>query len=177
MIHTVKRKPTDERHLETVSGPGTGSFDYEDVIVKKPWGYEYLVFENAHVAIWMLQIVRQRRTSMHCHPRKRTGLVLLSGEAQFHHLEGSIALGRMNAVNIDANTFHSTEATSLLPIRPVSEDGIWVLEIETPPLKEDLCRMSDAYGRAGATYEGANQMVSGPGEILKLAEPEEGERF
>ncbi len=177
MIHTVKKKPTDERHLETVSGPGTGSFDYEDVIVKKPWGYEYLAFENAHVAIWMLQIVRKRRTSMHCHPRKRTGLVLLSGEAQFHHLEGSIALGRMSAVNVDANTFHSTEAASLLPIQPVSENGIWVMEIETPPLKEDLCRMSDAYGRAGATYEGANQMVFEPSEILKLAEPEEGERL
>lgn len=177
MIYTVKKKPTDERHLETVSGPARGSFDYKNVIVKKPWGYEYLVFENAHVAIWMLQIVRKRRTSMHCHPRKRTGLVLLSGEAQFHHLEGSIALGRMNAVNVDASTFHSTEAASLLPIHPVSEDGIWVMEIETPPLKEDLCRMSDAYGRAGATYEGAGQMVFEPSDILKLAEPEEGERL
>ncbi len=177
MIYTVNRKPTDERHLEVVSGPERGSFDYQDVIVKKPWGYEYLVFENEHVAIWMLQIVRKRRTSMHCHRRKRTGLVLLSGEAQFHHLEGSIALNRMNAVNVDASTFHSTEAASLLPIQPVSEDGIWVLEIETPPLKEDVCRMSDAYGRAGATYEGVNHMVFEPSEILKLAAPEEGERL
>jgi len=177
MIYTVTKKPTDERHLATVSGPGRSSFDYRDVIVKKPWGYEYLVFENEHVAIWMLQIVRKRRTSMHCHPRKRTGLILLSGEAQFHHLEGSIALSRMNAVNVDPRTFHSTEAASLLPIHPVSEDGIWVMEIETPPLKEDLCRMSDAYGRAGATYEGTNEMVFEPSEILKLAEPEAGERL
>ncbi|MEN6336460.1 MAG: thiamine pyrophosphate-binding protein, partial [Phycisphaerales bacterium] len=148
---------------------------YEDVIVKKPWGYEYLVFENEHVAIWLLQIVRKRKTSMHCHPRKRTGLILLSGDARFHHLEGSIPLGRMGVVNIEAGAFHSTEAANDLPIDPVSENGIWVMEIESPPLKEDLCRMSDAYGRAGAMYEGADHMVPHPTEILRLHEPEEGE--
>jgi len=176
MIYTVNRKPTDQRKLEVVSHPDRRRFDYRGVIVKKPWGYEYLVFENEFVAIWMLQIVRKRKTSMHCHPQKRTGLILLSGEAKFHHLDGSIALSRMSAVNIDAKTFHSTEASSLLPIHPVSEDGIWVMEIETPPLKEDLCRMSDSYGRAGETYEGAGQMVFQPKEILRLAEPAEGDR-
>jgi len=176
MIYAVNKKPVDERNIAKVTVSGEHSRDYEDVIVKKPWGYEYLVFENEHVAIWMLQIVRKRKTSMHCHPRKRTGLILLSGEARFHHLEGSIALNRMSAVNIDSSTFHSTEAASLLPINPVSENGIWVMEIETPPLKEDLCRMSDAYGRAGATYEGAGQMVFQPKDVLRLAEPERGDR-
>ncbi len=81
----------------------------------------------------------------------------------------------MGVVNIEAGAFHSTEAASTLPIDPVSENGIWVMEIESPPLKEDLCRMSDAYGRAGATYEGADHMVPHPTEILRLQEPEEGE--
>lgn len=179
MIHTVTRKIADERHSgqsDGVARCAVQSAPYEDVIVKKPWGYEYLVFENEHVAIWMLQIVRKRRTSMHCHPRKRTGLILLSGDAKFHHLEGSISLSRMGVVNIEAGAFHSTEAASDLPIDPVSENGIWVMEIESPPLKEDLCRMSDAYGRAGATYEGADHMVPHPTEILRLQEPEEGDR-
>ena len=191
MIHTVARKAADEQrngpadvsvgcamHTKSTADGGNGvhGTPYEDVIVKKPWGYEYLVFENEHVAIWMLQIVRKRKTSMHCHPRKRTGLILLSGDAKFHHLEGSIALSRMGAVNIEAGAFHSTEAASDLPMDPVSENGIWVMEIESPPLKEDLCRMSDAYGRAGATYEGADHMVPHPTEILRLEEPEEGER-
>ncbi len=178
MIHTVTRKTADEQHSGQTEGSARCAVrgaPYEDVIVKKPWGYEYLVFENEHVAIWMLQIVRKRRTSMHCHPRKRTGLILLSGDARFHHLEGSIPLSRMGVVNIDAGAFHSTEAASVLPIDPVSENGIWVMEIESPPLKEDLCRMSDAYGRAGATYEGADHMVPHPTEILRLQEPEEGE--
>lgn len=178
MIHTVTRKIADEQHIGQTDGSARCAVrgaPYEDVIVKKPWGYEYLVFENEHVAIWMLQIVRKRKTSMHCHPRKRTGLILLSGDARFHHLEGSISLGRMGVVNIDAGAFHSTEAASVLPIDPVSENGIWVMEIESPPLKEDLCRMSDAYGRAGATYEGADHMVPHPTELLRLQEPEEGE--
>ena len=191
MIHAVTRKSIDEQHIgrthasvgygvhawgsRSMIKSGVHSTPYEDVIVKKPWGYEYLVFENEHVAIWMLQIVRKRRTSMHCHPRKRTGLILLSGDAKFHHLEGNIPLGRMSVVNIDPGTFHSTEAASMLPIDPVSENGIWVMEIESPPLKEDLCRMSDAYGRAGATYEGADHMVPQPKEILRLQEPEDGE--
>jgi len=190
MIHTVTRKLADERHSGQAVAPvrcavytnpgserenGVHGTPYEDVIVKKPWGYEYLVFENEHVAIWMLQIVRKRKTSMHCHPHKRTGLILLSGDARFHHLEGSIPLGRMGVVNVEAGAFHSTEAASDLPIDPVSENGIWVMEIESPPLKEDLCRMSDAYGRAGATYEGSDHMVPHPTEILKLEEPEEGE--
>ncbi|MBP8909972.1 MAG: thiamine pyrophosphate-binding protein [Phycisphaerae bacterium] len=178
MIHTVTKKIADEQHgghADASTRCGVQSALYEDVIVKKPWGYEYLVFENEHVAIWMLQIVRKRRTSMHCHPRKRTGLILLSGDAKLHHLEGSISLSRMGVVNIEAGAFHSTEAASDLPIEPVSENGIWVMEIESPPLKEDLCRMSDAYGRAGATYEGFDHMVPHPTEILSLREPEEGE--
>ncbi|MEN6576880.1 MAG: thiamine pyrophosphate-binding protein [Phycisphaerales bacterium] len=190
MIHTVTKKTADEQHVGRVSGSagcavrtdtaseggiGAHGTPYEDVIVKKPWGYEYLVFENDHVAIWMLQIVRKRKTSMHCHPRKRTGLILLSGDAEFHHLDGSIPLGRLSAVNIDAGTFHSTEAASSLPIDPISENGIWVMEIESPPLKEDLCRMSDTYGRAGATYEGADHMIPQPREILRLPSLEEGE--
>lgn len=176
MIYRVPKKAVDDNYIKEESRKETGSFDYGRVIVKKPWGYEYLVFENDFVAIWMLQIIRKRKTSMHCHPRKKTGLVLLSGHATFHHLEDTIAINRMNAINIEAGAFHCTEATSSLPIHPISENGIWVMEIESPPLKEDLCRLSDAYGRAGASYEGSSHMVFEPQETLRLEEPLELER-
>ena len=29
---------------------------YEKTIVKKPWGYEYLVYQNDKVALWFLYI-------------------------------------------------------------------------------------------------------------------------
>jgi len=146
---------------------------YHNAIVKKPWGYEYLAFENEYVAIWILHIIRKRKTSMHCHPRKKTGLILLSGTATFRHQNGSIELQALDGVVIDKGTFHLTEATSSLPMVPVSENGIWVMEIESPPLKTDLVRIGDEYGRAGVSYEGINQMVFNPSHCLTLAEPSE----
>ncbi|MBF0588886.1 MAG: hypothetical protein HQL53_07150, partial [Magnetococcales bacterium] len=174
MIYTVPRTSVDDPHIQDDAAPDEDPFDYSGVIVKKPWGYEYLVFENRHVAIWMLHIIRTRKTSMHCHPRKRTGLILLSGRAAFHHLKGDVELTAHDAVNIEAGAFHCTEAASALPIPPVSENGIWVLEIESPPLKKDLCRLKDAYGRAGASYEGTSNMVFEPKETLKLDSPTAG---
>ena len=55
---------------------------YDSTIVKKPWGYEYLAYENNHVALWLLYIKHTHSTSLHCHPNKTTGLILLDGEAE-----------------------------------------------------------------------------------------------
>lgn len=137
----------------------TDPVDYSQFIVTKPWGYEFLVFENEHVAIWMLHLVRQRKTSVHCHPNKKTSLVLLSGEATFSNLETQIKLAPMDGLIIAEGAFHSTEASSDLPIKPMSENGIWVMEIESPPMKTDLVRMKDAYGRKGKQYEGKRNWV------------------
>lgn len=147
------------------------ALNYEDAIVKKPWGYEYLVFENEFVAIWMLHIVRKRKTSMHCHPGKNTGLFLLSGSATFYSLEGSIELTPLDSVMIRQGVYHCTEASSTIPIDPQSENGILIVEIESPPIKTDLVRMDDEYGRAGTSYEGVDQMVFKPKECLKFKLP------
>ncbi|MFH1798605.1 MAG: thiamine pyrophosphate-binding protein [Candidatus Omnitrophota bacterium] len=145
--------------------------DYSKVIVKKPWGYEYLVFKNEFVAIWMLHIVRKRRTSMHCHPAKRTGLVLLSGKAKFHTVDKEIELDMLEGVVIEKGVFHSTEAFNPLLMNPQSENGIWVMEIESPPLKTDLVRMKDKYGRAGTSYEGTEHMVHKTSQRLRFGMP------
>ncbi len=175
MLYKVSKKPSDEKYIRDERVNDSDSFDYSKVVVKKPWGYEYLAFDNDFVAIWMLQIIRKRKTSMHCHPRKKTGLILLSGHATFHHLDGDIEINGWDAINIQAGAFHSTEASSSLLIHPISENGIWVMEIESPPFKKDLCRMADAYGRAETPYEGTSQMVFEPNETLNLLEPQEPE--
>jgi len=149
--------------------------NFDNAIVKKPWGYEYLVFENNYVAIWLLQIIRKRKTSMHCHPKKKTGLVVLSGTANHYNLEGKIELNPLDAVVIEEGVFHSTEAFSHLPMIPHSENGIWVMEIESPPLKTDLIRVRDEYGRAGASYEGLDNMVFEPKECFKFKVPKPNE--
>ena len=40
-------------------------------IVKKPWGKEYLIFQNNVVDIWLLSIEPGKNTSLHCHPTKK----------------------------------------------------------------------------------------------------------
>jgi acetolactate synthase I/II/III large subunit len=180
MIKSFKIKTSDkklisdnrETMLESEVRAKHDPFDYSNVIVKKPWGYEYLVFENEFVAIWMLHIVRKRKTSMHSHPQKRTSLILLAGNATCSHLEGLEKLNPMQGIVIDEGVFHQTEASSELPMDPQSENGIWVMEIESPPNKADLIRMKDEYGRSGKAYEGTQNMVFNPSNCIKFQEPE-----
>ena len=140
MSHRQIKLISDNREtkLESEIRAKQDPFDYSRVIVKKPWGYEYLVFENEFVAIWMLHIVRKRKTSMHSHPQKRTSLILLAGSATCSHLEGAEKLNPMEGIIIDEGVFHLTEASIELPIDPQSENGIWMMEIESPPDKADL---------------------------------------
>ena len=118
---------------------------YKKKIVQKPWGYEYLVFENDKVALWFLHIAYNQKTSMHCHPNKTTGLILLDGEAQISFLGDKFDLKPVSKTMIRKGLFHSTKATS--------ENGACVFEIETPVDKHDLVRLEDKYGREGNPYE------------------------
>ena len=171
MIYRINNKVANEDFKIEENNQDAPPFDYSNVIVKKPWGYEYLVFKNDFVAIWMLQIIRKRKTSMHAHPNKKTGLVLLSGNATCSHSEGIIGLNPMDGVVIEEGMFHSTEACSPHLIQPLSENGIWVMEIESPPIKTDLVRIKDEYGRSGTSYEGVNNMVFGPKKCLRIQAP------
>lgn len=136
--------------------------DFSQLVVDKPWGYEYLMYRNPFVQVWSLFIKGNEITSMHCHPNKKTSLVLLEGEAVFSTLNTSIHLKTYDSVIIDVGVFHST--------RPVNDNGVRVLEIETPPLKYDLVRLKDEYGRAGTFYEGKNKMRVDNNGYLRFSE-------
>ncbi len=151
--------------------------DYSDAVVRKPWGYEYLAFDNGQVAIWVLHIARKRRTSMHCHPNKSTGLIVLSGTVQCRGLDGACQLESMDALVIERGCFHSSEAVSDYDIYPPSENGVWLLEIESPADKVDLVRASDEYGRAGQPYEAEDSIVGYRHDRIRLALPGNEEAF
>jgi len=119
--------------------------NYNTNIVKKPWGYEYLAYENENVGLWFLYIAPGQSTSMHCHPKKTTGLVLLDGEAEVSFLADKRELKSLDKVMIRRGLFHSTKA--------LSDNGAFVFEIETPVDKQDLVRLNDKYGRASKPYE------------------------
>jgi mannose-6-phosphate isomerase-like protein (cupin superfamily) len=114
-------------------------------IVKKPWGYEYLVYENKHVAIWFLYIKEGHSTSLHCHSKKTTGLVLLDGKAEVSFVNNINQLKPGSKIMIRKGLFHSTKA--------ISKNGAYIFEIESPVDKKDLIRFKDSYGREGKPYE------------------------
>lgn len=119
---------------------------YSNNIVKKPWGYEYLVFENHQVALWALFIAENQQTSMHCHPNKTTGLTVLDGECEVSFFSNSFNVNELDKIMIRKGLFHSTKS--------ISKNGSVIFEIETPNNKQDLVRFDDSYGRKGLPYEG-----------------------
>ncbi len=136
--------------LRTVIPTEIDSFDYRGVVVNKPWGYEYLMYENQHVAVWTLYLKHGHKTSMHCHPNKKTSLLVVSGEVTCSTLEGWLARKQGDGVIVDEGVFHTTRADS--------RDGAFIIEIESPPNKKDLVRLKDEYGRQNQGYEGASKM-------------------
>ena len=118
---------------------------YENYVIQKPWGSEYVIFKNDKLSITFLDIKYLEKTSLHCHPTKKTGLIVISGSAE-------ITLGFYNSETFTAPAktmirpgfFHSTQA--------ISKKGVKMLEIETPSNKDDIVRFMDNYGREGKKY-------------------------
>lgn len=136
------------------------SVDFSKLIVNKPWGNEYSMYNNPQVEIWNLFISHGRATSMHCHPNKKTALVVLDGQALFSSLNESVELSPMCAVVLEPGVFHSTQA--------ISAAGVKLLEFETPPMKQDLIRLEDRYGRVNEGYEGLTKMTP-HNDLLRFA--------
>lgn len=154
MIKNISISDADRNELGKLKiDPSTQAddhFDYSKVVVKKPWGYEYMMYQNDISAVWILYIKQGCQTSRHCHPGKKTSLVVLSGEALCSSLREKIKRTAGEGLLIDKGVFHCTES--------MSENGIFVMEIETPNNKRDLVRLEDKYGRVGMGYESVSEM-------------------
>ncbi len=135
--------------LKVEASDFANNFDYRNIVVNKPWGYEYLWFQNDAVAIWFLRITPGQSTSLHCHAKKRTSLIVLDGSVQCTTIDDKYILNNLDGIVLEPCVFHSSKA--------ISESGAFIMEIETPPMKGDLVRMHDAYGRQGTGYEKTNE--------------------
>ncbi len=131
----------------------------KNLMVKKPWGEEYIICKTNNSAAWHLKINSRKKTSLHCHPKKKTGFILLDGkvEVMIGFYEKKI-LTAPDKLMIRPGLFHSTKALS-------KKDSI-VLEIETPINKGDLVRYKDNYGRENKPYEGKKKMKKLIGEQI-----------
>lgn len=155
MIQKLNKTKEDHEHIARVSiNPRDledDFFDYSRVVIKKPWGKEYLIYRNDDAALWVLHMNKGAKTSMHCHPNKKTALVVLSGQVKCATLNSEKTLKAGQGSLIEKGVFHSTEA--------LDPEDVVVMELETPTNKRDLIRLNDAYGRSGKGYEGTSHHV------------------
>jgi mannose-6-phosphate isomerase-like protein (cupin superfamily) len=138
--------------------------NYENVVVNKPWGYEYLAYQNKDVALWLLFIKFEHETSLHCHPNKDTGLIVLDGKVNVSFLNDVFYLDSGRKIMIRKGLFHSTKT--------LSKEGAFVFEIETPVNKHDIIRLDDKYGRVAKPYEGKSYEEKKSSDCLWFEEPE-----
>jgi len=122
------------------------------MVVKKPWGYEYIVYDDKDkIGITFLNIKYKHKTSLHCHPKKKTGFILLDGvvdiDLGFYDRK---RIKSLEKIMIRPGLFHQTKA--------ISNIGAKVIEIESPKNKQDLIRFKDSYGRQNKPYEGQKYM-------------------
>jgi mannose-6-phosphate isomerase-like protein (cupin superfamily) len=117
-----------------------------DELTNKPWGREYRLYADALYDLWHLEIAPGQRTSMHCHPRKATALLTLSGSGTVHLLQHPVRhLEPMEVLHLGRGVFHQTCNVGTEPLH--------LIEVEVPRNKHDLVRLHDAYGRVGQGYE------------------------
>ena len=122
--------------------------DYGDVVVKKPWGEEYLCYRNGEVAIWFLYIKAGEKTSMHCHPTKNTGLVVLKGSLELSFIRNTISLEGLDKIHIFRSRFHSSHAKT----------DSFLFEVEVLRIRKILSDWTtNTVGRTG--YEGKEFLV------------------
>lgn len=143
---------------------------YDNRIVYKPWGYEYIVYRNLNkLSVTFLKINFNQKTSLHCHPNKKTGFILLDGRAliQLGLWKSSTKLYRSpSKLMIRTGLFHS--------IKSMSKKGAFILEFETPVNKNDLVRYKDSYGRESKLYEGKKHTKKIDQKIIKFKKPKYG---
>ena len=140
---------------------------YDNKVVSKPWGYEYVVYRKLNnLSVTLLNIDYNKSTSLHCHPNKKSGFILLKGKAKFQlglWKKRSEIHSSPSKRMIARGLFHS--------IKSVSKNGLIALEFETPVNKNDLVRFKDNYGREQKSYEGKKFTKVIASDQIKFKEP------
>ena len=134
-------------------------FDFSKVIVRKPWGFEFLLYQNKKLTIWFLHLQKNYKTSFHCHINKKTLLFVIKGSVLFKTLKFSKKYNEGEFVEINKKVFHQSKA--------ISKHGSIVLELEGSVNKNDIVRLDDDYGRVGIGYEHRFKKIKNIGKLKK----------
>jgi len=140
---------------------------YDDRVVIKPWGYEHVVYRDKDkLCVTLLNINYKQKTSLHCHPNKKSGFMLLKGKAAFQ-----LGLKKKN-LEIHSSPSKRMIARGLFhQLTSLSKSGLIALEFETPVDKNDLVRFKDVYGREKRNYEGKKHTLKVDSKFIKFKKP------
>ena len=125
-----------------------------------------MLFIGTKLCITLLKIDYKKTTSLHCHPEKKSGFILLKGKALFQlglwKKRSEIHISPSKRM-IARGLFHS--------IKSISREGLLALEFETPVNKNDLVRFKDSYGRQQKSYEGKKYTKDITNSFIKFKKP------
>ena len=124
--------------------------DYIGKINDKPWGKEYLAFQNKNIGIWILIVNKDQETSLHCHFKKDTILMQISGSFKINLFNTYLQLGIFESVYVPRDTFHGIH--SYIDNSVLMEIEIYTEDIQYTD-KNDLLRIKDIYNRDKDKYE------------------------
>jgi mannose-6-phosphate isomerase-like protein (cupin superfamily) len=145
---------TEQASHRVAPPAGSGDLSYLDRLIRKPWGSEFRVYEDALTDVWCLHIGSRHRTSLHCHPRKLTAQLCLEGAGTLTTYGGvQYALEPGVVLRIQPGAYHRIAASSTT--------GLRLIEVETPKGKLDLLRIEDDYRDVAEPYEGEQFAVLG----------------
>ena len=140
---------------------------YDNKVVKKPWGFEYVVYRDKNnLCVTLLNINFKKSTSLHCHPKKKSGFILIKGKALFQ-----LGLWKKRSEEHNSPSKRMIARGLFHSIKSLSRDGLLALEFETPVDKKDLVRFKDPYGRQQKSYEGKKHTSVLPQKFLKFKKP------
>lgn len=125
--------------------------DYKNSVCVKPWGHEFLIYQNKKIGIWFLKINEGHQTSLHCHFNKDTIIVVIKGAVKLELINNEILnLNVMDKAFLPHYLFHSLGTFS-------AESYILEIEIYRNNTefsdKNDLLRINDIYKRQNNNYE------------------------
>jgi D-beta-D-heptose 7-phosphate kinase/D-beta-D-heptose 1-phosphate adenosyltransferase len=143
--------------------------DYIGKINDKPWGKEYLAFQNKQIGIWILIVNKDQETSLHCHFKKDTILMPISGSFKINLFNSYLQLGLFEPIYVPRNTFHGIH--SYLDNSILMEIEIYTENIEYTD-KNDLLRIKDIYNRDKDKYEtSVTERIPLEGETMLFKSP------
>lgn len=126
----------DETDIEKIT---SAKFN-KDLVVGKPWGFEYSVFQQ-DTSVRVLHIRPGEETSLHCHLNKDVILIVLSGIVLVDVNDERFTLVTFESKSIPKKVFHKT-------FNAIDDEEAVVLEIESKSDIHDLLRGTDKYNRS-----------------------------